>query len=642
MKPAKTARSFLFVPALLPLAMASGFARAEEITTLDAVNVQASQQAEQTRIRKQKMDRTTATDLRDVLKDEAGVQFGGGNGGTSQWMTIRGMGQDQVDVVVDGASSDSQIFHHQSRSTLDPALVRIVGVEKGAGSASAGIGAVAGRVKAETLDAADLLEEGRNFGVRVNGAVHSNKGHVRGLTFYGRSGIFDALISANQTRLRDYKDGRGNVVKGSRVNQDGYLVKLGIQPHQDHRVELSYRREELDGDRSFRNEFAVQPLMDTQYHSDSWNLEYKGKNAGFADEIEFNAFHTKAQDHKRPLAAPRNPAAPSIRLGEVAMYGETTTFGSNLGFTSHINSLLKLKYGLNWRRSEAENRTVHNQKKTDVGVYAEGIWNLDPVTLTTGVRYDRYSYHSSGGDKKSEGRINPSIGAVWDITPEFSLNAFYNTASRSPRLNEAMIASAVTRISPNLRGEHTRHAEVGFKYDNGALAFSGSYYQQRIRNFNRIVSNKLTSDGTLKNTGYELSSRYTWRGLTARVGMAYNTPKLNGAYYDSIASAVPLGRQWNTSLSYQFENPKLEIGWQGRYAQRRTYTNTSGAQITRKGFGVHDLYVNWQPFGKDTFNVNLSINNVGNKYYFSHSQRTSGNALPEAGRDIRLSMNYRF
>ena len=29
-----------------------------------------------------------------------------------------------------------------------------------------------------------------------------------------------------------------------------------------------------------------------------------------------------------------------------------------------------------------------------------------------------------------------------------------------------------------------------------------------------------------------------------------------------------------------------------RYAQRRTYTNTSGAQITRKGFGVHDLYVN--------------------------------------------------
>lgn len=630
-----------FALALLPLALFSSVAYAADSTTLEPIKVEADKIAEQIEVRK-KMDRTTATDLRDVLKDEPGVQFGGGNGATSQWMTIRGMGQDQVDVVVDGASNDSQIFHHQSRSVLDPSLVRIIGVEKGAGSASAGIGAVAGHIKAETLDASDLLEAERNFGMRVNGAVHSNRGHVRGLTLYGRTGIFDALVSANQTRLRDYKDGRGNTVRGSRVNQDGYLVKLGIQPHQDHRVELSYRREEVNGNRSFRNEFAVQPLMDTDHHSDTFNAEYVGKNLGFVDELEFNVFHTQTQDLKKPLVKPRNPAAPSVRFGEVETYGANTAYGSNLGLTSQISPLLKLKYGVNWRHSTAESRTSSSQKKTDSGVYVEGIWNLAPVTLTTGARYDHYSYTSSGGHRKSEGRFNPSIGAVWDVTPDFSLNAVFNTASRSPRLYEAMLVSNNRTLSPNLRGEQTRHAEAGFKYDNGALAVSGSYYQQRIRHFNRYVGTTLTSDGTLKNTGYELSSQYKWRGLVAKAGMAYNTPKLNGAYYDSVASAIPLGRQWNTGLSYRFDKPKLEVGWQGRYAQRRSYTNSNGATVTRKGFGVHDIYVNWQPLGKDTFNVNFAINNVGNKYYFSHSQRASGYALPEAGRDFRLSMNYRF
>ena len=635
-----------FAFALLPLLLAGGFAEAAEQAQLDTVNVQGKRLSSRVEVRKQNIDRSTAVDLRDALKDETGMQFGGGNGGTSQWMTIRGMGQDQIDIVVDGAGSDSQIFHHQSRTTLDPALVRIIGVEKGTGTASAGIGAVAGRVKSETLDAADLLEEGRNYGARINGGIHSNKGHVRGLTVYGRSesGVFDGLLTGNQTRLNNYKDGNGTKIEGSRVDQNGYLAKFGFQPHDDHRIEVSHLREELNGNRGFRNEFAVQPLMDTRYRSDRTNLEYKGKNIGFADSAEFNIYHTKSQDLKKPLRAPANPAAPSVRNGEVEMYGENTTTGANLGLSSTAGSLLQLKYGLNWRHSRAESRTVQNQKKTDSGVYLEGIWNLNPVTLITGLRYDRYSYHSSGGGRKTEGRLNPGIDAVWDITPEFSLNAAYRTATRSPRLDEAMVASDANRISPDLRAERTGYAETGFKYNNGALALSGSYFQHKIRHFNRYEDDNvtLTSKGTLKNTGYELNSEYQWRGLKARAGMAYNTPKLDGSYYDNVLSAIPLGRQWTTGLSYQFDRPKIEIGWRGRYAQRRSYTNTAGSEVVRKGFGVHDIYANWQPLGKDTFNVNLAVNNVGNKYYFSHSQRAGNRSLPEAGRDVRLNVNYRF
>jgi len=90
-------------------------------------------------------------------------------------------------------------------------------------------------------------------------------------------------------------------------------------------------------------------------------------------------------------------------------------------------------------------------------------------------------------------------------------------------------------------------------------------------------------------------------------------------------------------------------GWRGRYAQSVKYTDVARGQGTihgkKSGYGVHDIYANWQPLKKDNLNVNFAVNNIGNKYYYSHSQRSSsssGNSLPEPGRDIRLSVNYRF
>lgn len=63
-------------------------------------------------------------------------------------------------------------------------------------------------------------------------------------------------------------------------------------------------------------------------------------------------------------------------------------------------------------------------------------------------------------------------------------------------------------------------------------------------------------------------------------------------------------------------------------------------------YGVHDLYANWQPLGKDNMNVNFAVNNIGNKKYRSHSQRFPDGVarVPfyERGREFTLGVNYRF
>ena len=642
----------IFRLALLPLALTLALPAFADNSELETVNVQGKSSA-RAPVTSKTIARSTAVSLRDTLRDETGVQFGGGQGSTSQWVSIRGVAEDQIDIVVDNANAgDTPVFHHQSRMALDPALVKIIGVDKGTGSASAGIGATSGRIRATTLDAADLLKPGRNVGARINGGVYSNTGFTAGITGYARFDALDLLAGINFTRQGDYKDGKGNKIKGTEADSKGYLAKIGYHFDEANRVVLSHRREEVDGDRALRNEFANQPPMRTDFTQDTTNLEYFGR-LPFAREIEANIFRSRITDDKQPLNpnAPVPPGVPPIMSGKVPMYGAIRTTGANFGLSSDIGSLLTLKYGINWRSIAAHNAASSSQKKTDSGVYLEGIWQLSPVTLTTGLRYDRFRYTPEKGAARSSGRFNPSIGAVWDISPAFSLNASYNTASRSPRLQEAMLALGNTRLAENIKAAHARTAEAGFKFRHAGFAVSGSLYRQTVKDYIAPINYVLTNSGKFTNTGYEITAAYRWQGLHARAGMSYSTPRLNGKIADNAALAFPMGRQYHAGLSYKFARPQLEIGWRGRFAQARGWcctTNRTRQTLSphRAGYGVHDLYASWQPLADDSLNVNFSINNVGNKQYYSHSERdaaiSGGNALPESGRDVRLAVNYRF
>lgn len=66
----------------------------------------------------------------------------------------------------------------------------------------------------------------------------------------------------------------------------------------------------------------------------------------------------------------------------------------------------------------------------------------------------------------------------------------------------------------------------------------------------------------------------------------------------------------------------------------------------KSSYGVHDIYANRQPLGKDNMNVNFAVNNIGNKKYRSHSQRFPDGVarVPfyELGREFVFSLNYRF
>ena len=661
----------LFRFSLLSMALAAGFAHAEneakESVTLDTVTVKGANLSTH-RVTTQKISESTDTDLKGLLFNEPSIGFGGGNG-TSQWVNIRGLGQDQIDFKVDDAYSDTSIFHHQSRFLLDPVLVKVVAVQKGSGSASAGIGASSGAIVAETIDPSDLLRPNQNFGFKVNAGVSSNKGWNRGLSLYGRAAGFDALVAGNWITEENYKAGKGYVNNGtsggnrvpySALGQRGLLAKIGYSFNEDNRIELSRRQEQTHGTRTLREEFvdfARNPASYRTYTQDATNLEYQGANLGFISKIKTNVFHLKTVRKDGDDPAPENK-----------------TTGANLNLDSHIFDRHTLKYGINYRTQKnypAQTTQAAKESKTDYGVYLEGIWDFQPVTLTTGLRYDHFKVNTTGHTSASDGNINPSIGLIYDVTDNLSLKASHNYATRSPRLYESMLAPSRNIVTaPNLKAERSRTTEIGFNYRPiQDLSLSGSYFWQKINDVHDFTClsgscaggrstytsgiTQSTNNGYIKNKGYEFGANYRWRGLTARMGVAYSDPKHHYLFesYDINTKAHSVGRTWTAGLAYRFDRPNLEIGWRGRFVQSRIGKPSRGATASegttekRAGYGVNDIYANWKPTGKDDLNVNFAVNNVGNKYYYSHSQRSSsssGNSLPEPGRDVRLSVNYRF
>ena len=677
----------LFRFSLLSLALAAGFAHAEneakESVTLDTVTVKGDRQGSKIKtniVTLQQKDENTATDLRGLLKDEPAIDFGGGNG-SSQFLTLRGMGQNSVDIKVDNAYSDSQMLYHQGRFIIDPALVKIVSVQKGAGSASAGIGATNGAIITKTVDAEDLLKGlDKNWGVRLNSGYASNDGVSYGASVFGKAGNFDGLFSYSRNDEKDYEPGKGytnsnggKTVPFSALDKRSYLAKIGAN-FGDHRLVLSHMNDQHRGIRTVREEFTAtdNPRLTLARQAPTYretslsntNLEWTARNLGFVEKLDANAYLMKnerysADDSKNGYAG--NLPGPNTTVIE--------TKGANLNLDSRIGENTLIKYGVNYRHQEIKppvffSAALSNPKKSDAGIYAEAIHDIGDFTLTGGLRYDHFDIKTHDGKSVSDGTVNPSFGVIWQPHEHWNLSASHNYASRSPRLYDAMRQhgrrNAITSIADGTKVERARNTEIGFNYNNGNFAANGSYFWQKIKDAvagpqqrhdaagNPIAGvREIVNAGYIKNHGYELGASYRTGGLLAKVGVSHSKPRIYDTHPENLLSANPefavqTGRTWTTSLSYRFQNPNLEIGWRGRYLQKASGSVLvrDKGEVKRKGYGVNDIFANWKPLGKDTLNVNFAVNNVFNKFYYPHSQR--GETLPGIGRDVRLSVNYRF
>ncbi len=680
-------RLSLAVASLLVAQTAMANAETEPTVDLGTLEVTADRQGTKVQtnvVTLQEKDESTATSLRGLLQEEPAIDIGGGTG-ASQFLTIRGMGQNSVDIKVDNAYSDSQILYHQGRFILDPSLVKIVSVQKGAGSASAGIGATNGAIVAKTVDAQDLLKNSdKDYGAKLNLGYSSNDSHNYGATVFGRAGSFDALLSYNVKDEENFKAGSGytNGIDGSdyvpysALETTSYLAKLGAN-FGKHRFVLSHLKDEQAGVRTVREEFSafdasVQPRLSLARQAPAYretslsntNLEWTAEDLGFVEKLTANAYLMKnerysADDRGCGYCGYGNASA---YPNPVETNTEIETKGANLNLDVPVGDSTLVKYGVNYRHQEITpgniNASVmtHTPEKSDAGVYVEAISDVGDFTITGGVRYDHFDITANDGVNATGGNLNPSFGVIYQANPNLSFSANHNYATRSPRLYDAlMVGIRRVSVSPNIKAEQARNTEIGFNYSNGNVGFDGTYFWQKVddvivnpqdRHGSTTSTREAVNDGYSKNHGYEVGASYRYKGLTARVGVAQSNPEYflsSNATTVNPEFAVPVGRTWTASLAYLFASPNLEIGVSNRTVEDSEEAVVAGAAISsRPGYSVTDVFANWKPYGTDKMNVNFSVNNVADEFYYPHSQGAATTTYPGVGREFRVGVNFTY
>lgn len=704
-------------------------------------------------------DESTATDLRSLLQDEPAIGFGGGNG-TSQFVSIRGMGHNAIDLKIDNAYQDGQLHYHQGRFMLDPQMVKVVSVQKGAGFASAGIGATNGAIVTKTLDADELLRNSdKDYGFKVGAGLSTNKGHSYHGSAFGKAqtgfGQVDALVSYNQVNDGDYKGGKGytnllgnDVVTRSALDKSSYLVKAGLTAG-DHRFVVSHLNEAHKGIRGVREEFdfanrvltidiedknkkkrteaELLAELDKKYAGKGYklgsktpdnkkynvvdangklvdnlvgnnptqretyqkltNLEWTGKNLGFASEVTANVYKL---EHGRNSSSDRGNSyilrdVPNTinDNGDSPSSMHISAKGANINFDTEFNHLLLkgfgvdhtlLKYGINYRHQEAVpprgiRPGFQHQEKTDAGIYLEAINQINDFTINTGVRVDRFDFKAMDGKKVGKTDINPSFGVIYDVNPNLSVSGNLIYATRSPRFADAILSrgfrDGVISIADNAKAEKARNTEIGFNYNNGPYTAFGSYFWQRVNDARAAADavqhpkddtaqiTYLGNQGHQTNHGYELGVGYADGAWRARAGVAHSKPTMHNVKFKANPEyAVRTGRTWTADVAYRLPNPSVELGVRHTLVEDVSAKDTSilsgkfddkdGAILNRKGYNVSDIYANWKPYGNDKVNVNFAVNNVFNKNYRPHTQRASIDTLPGAGRDFRVGVNFTY
>lgn len=609
-------------------------------------------------------------DTREALQNETGVAVGGGGATVAQKIYVREIEDTLLTVTLDGVPQGGNIFHHQGRVLIEPELLKRIELDKGGTVSSVSPGGLAGSVRMTTKDAADLLRPGQSFGTMLSGGASSNDGWRGGLTVYGApGGGLDFLVHGKRTRTDDYEDGRGHTQRNSGSTQDTQLAKLSYELTPGHKLFASYQWLEDEGVRFLRPHMpgiVNGPATPQKLEQQTVTAGYRFAGGNGLPQAELSFFSDETTNKRTNTTAVFGKPI-GYRYGErIDATGVNLTLNSKLGAAN-------LRYGLNHHRRDLEainpakkgmNGNSGKEESDVTGLFAEGSIPLGSMFLFgLGGRYDWYSYEDNHDQDFDSSGFSPNASLTLQATDALSFRLGASRTVRGAGLKEAFMIDngpgpLIYRNVGSLKEETANNVELGFNYAQGPWSFKGSVFRMTIDDYINLVyragppaTATRENVGKVRSHGYELGGG--WSNGTARVGLsvADAKPELNGFELGDgdFSLGTTLGRTWLVSTGYTFAGWNLDLGWNVRHVESVSYRPSNAATDVRKdGYTVHDVYANWQPWGKDRVRLTLGVRNLFDKFFYD--QATYGAQVPngpilgyaEPGRDVRLDLSWKF
>ena len=134
-----------------------------------------------------------------------------------------------------------------------------------------------------------------------------------------------------------------------------------------------------------------------------------------------------------------------------------------------------------------------------------------------------------------------------------------------------------------------------------------------------------------------LSTAYHWQQLSLGLSYHRNEARLDGErlnVYEYNGLGTSLGDTWTAFADYRASD-NLTLGWQGRFVRGIDTLHTGVGDVSKPGYGVHDLYAEWQAV-PESLTVTLTLKNLLDKRgedYVRETLAGEGFGLGEGGAD---------
>ncbi|UUM32836.1 TonB-dependent siderophore receptor [Vibrio japonicus] len=610
----------------------------------------------------QDMSLKQADHMSDLLRDIPGVDVGGTHS-VNQRINIRGLGETDLDIRLDGASQHANMFHHVGNLTLNPDILKSADIQVGNNSVTQnGLG---GSVSFETKDAKDLLRSGEDFGARIFGGYASNANRQGSLTVYGLlSDNVDAMLYGHFVHRDDFEDGNGEESFGTEGDTYNILGKLGFEPSENHRFELAYDIYRDSGDYRPRPDMSSNAnqglsqdiLLPTDYDRDTVTLSYELDTDKHSGKVVAYSSKTTIDRDERNSGWERMGRASQNEATNHNL-GVNVKFQSDYALAALDN---QVTYGADYMDKNSSSKyggvEYMDESAISTAMFAENkLYVLDNWNVTGGLRYDHYKRKAETSTDTFDD-VTWSLGTEWDINSDWTLFASARSLFKGPELLESFVKfQQASVLADDIKPETGLNRQGGIRYSS---QLGDHFVGANVTVFQTDIDDYITETGsgtgyTFENLGdveikgFEISTSYGYDSLNSKISYSRSDikDKTNGTPVMGAGGSMDMGDSIALTLDYTVDSIDTLFGWSSIAVLEED--NVPAGSDPKEAYDVHNIYAQWVPSSYENLSLTVGVDNIFDEAYVSHASRI-GTARGfvandyEPGRNFKLSASYQF
>lgn len=591
--------------AVLPLALACVFSvqaqpqlKETVVTATRSAQPLSDVVADVTIIDRDRIERSGAAGLADVLKRVPGIEISR-NGGPASATSVflRGAESRFTAVYIDGVRVDSQATGGAAWESIPLALIDRIEVLRGPAGAVYGSDALGGVIQIFTTRG----ENGFAPFVGVGVGTHNTRKLDAG--FSGASGGFDYALGLAHEKSDGFN---ARTVPTQNPDLDGYRsqsanMRLGFQVNKAHRLEASYLTS--DSNSGYDNGLGKDDRNLHELHTLGLNWQAQWTDAW--------STRLSASDSSDRYETTPSPYLTVTRLRGYALQNEFR-LGTHL-FTAALER----------KEDHLKNAPIDQGRSQDAVALGYGFTEKSH-TVQLNARHDK--------DSEFGGKTTGSAAYAYAFTPEWRATASAGTAFRVPTLFQRFSKYGVPTLVP----ETSRNVELGVRWSQGASSVGLVAYRNKVDNLINYKSGsglctnggppvRIESRGCYSNTaraeysGATLSASHAVGGVSLTASLDLQNPR----DLDTGKQLARRSKQHGT-LSADTRVGSWLLGAEAQFSGRR-FDDAANTRVL-SGYSLLNLNAS-TPFAKE-WTLLARVDNLADKQYeLARTYATAGRSF---------------